>query len=443
MGTHRNAWRRTVALGVLIVFAAVSLQLRAVWQVPAELRLLPGQELSFDLGRFITAEDVSASGWVFADGASLVIRSGELGAARLKMRLLGVIPLRSVLVSVVPELEVVPGGQAIGVLVSSQGLVVAQTTQVVDADGSIRFPAREAGLRPGDVLVEMSGVPLYSVQQVHDLVDEHGRQGKPVELTVVRQGVRMKRLIRPVPVRISGPSSPLIQYRLGLRLESPAAGVGTLTFYDPVMMRFGGLGHMITDGLNNRVEVNQGRIVEATIRGIQQGARGFPGEKIGVFDGRSGEMGTIEKNTRFGIYGVLHRLPRHALHTEPVPVALAHEVRPGPAEMLTVIEGQTVESFAVNIVQVHPHRRHDGRGLVIEISDPRLLELTRGIVQGMSGSPILQDGKLVGAVTHVFVNDPARGYGILAEWMVYEAEIGSNAKDGQEFGPVNRNKILP
>src|SRR5690606_36207536 len=120
------------------------------------------------------------------------------------------------------------------------------------------------------------------------------------------------------------------------------------------------------------------------------------------------------------------------LHQEPVPVALAHEVRPGPAQMLTVVEGRQVEGFDIRIVQVHPHRRADGWGLVLEITDPRLLALSRGIVQGMSGSPILQDGRLVGAVTHVFVNDPARGYGILAEWMAYEAGSVPDSPPGGE-----------
>ncbi|OUM99778.1 MAG: SpoIVB peptidase [Firmicutes bacterium ZCTH02-B6] len=418
----------------LLLALSLSVQVRDAFRVPAEVRLLPGQEFALDLGRFLTLVDVSSSGWlVQADTGLPIIRAADAGGAQVQVRFLGVLPLRTVQVMVVPRLAVVPGGQAIGVMVSSRGLVISQTMQLVDVDGVTRFPARDAGLRPGDILVEMAGTPLYTVDQVHALVERFGRRGEPLEVVVARNGVLLTRTIVPVPVEVEEGGERAVRYRLGLRLESPAAGIGTLTFYDPTTMRFAGLGHMITDGSRNPIEVNEGRIVEAIIRGVQQGARGFPGEKIGVFDGQAGDLGTIEKNSRFGIYGHLERLPRWGLYDEPVPVALAHEVRPGPAEMLTVIDGRQVERFAVRIVQVQPHRRADGRGLVVEVTDERLLDRTRGIVQGMSGSPILQDGKLVGAVTHVFVNDPTRGYGILAEWMAYEAEIMPEVPDaGQE-----------
>lgn len=424
--SHHGRFIRRLSFVLALLFAlGLAAQFRVALRLPAQVRLLPGQEWGMEVGRWLTVVDVSASDLLLeaAGGRALLVRGQQLGSARLQLRLFGLLPLRSVQVSVVPQLSVVPGGQAIGVLISSHGLVVSQTTQVVDVDGVVRQPARDAGLMAGDMLVEIAGVSVHAVDQVQELVDSYGRRGEPLPVTFVRRGARLRRTLHPAPVHVRQGNATRVEYRLGLRLENPAAGVGTLTFYEPDRLRFGGLGHMITDGLNNRVEVNDGRIVEAMIRGIQQGARGFPGEKIGVFDGRRGELGVIEKNTRYGIYGVLHEAPRHGYLNTAVPVALAHEVQSGDAEMLTVIHGQKVESFSLRILQVHPHRRNDGRGLVIEITDERLLNATRGIVQGMSGSPILQDGKLVGAVTHVFVNDPTRGYGILAEWMAYEAEM--------------------
>lgn len=425
MGRIYFFFRRLSFVVVLLLVLIVASQVRGVLRVPGRVLLLPGQEWGVDVGRWLTIVDVSAGELLLEanEAGGLLVRGEQLGSARLQLRLFGLLPLRSVQVNVVPELAVVPGGQAIGVLVSSHGLVVTQTSQVVGIDGSARYPARDAGLLAGDIIVEMAGTNVYGVDQVQEIVERYGRRGESVPVTIVRNGARLRRTLPVVPIQVRTGGVTEIQYRIGLRLENPAAGVGTLTFYEPVEMRFGGLGHMITDGLNNRVEVTDGRIVEAMIRGIQQGARGFPGEKIGVFDGQHGEIGVIEKNTRYGIYGVLHEPPRHHYTDELLPVALAHEVTPGDAMMLTVVNGQTVEPFALRILQVHPQRRSDGRGLVIEITDRRLLEATRGIVQGMSGSPIIQDGKLVGAVTHVFVNDPTRGYGILAEWMAYEAEI--------------------
>jgi stage IV sporulation protein B len=183
-----------------------------------------------------------------------------------------------------------------------------------------------------------------------------------------------------------------------------------------------------------------GRIVSAYITGIQPGWRGLPGEKIGIFDSRQNLLGSIEKNTTFGIFGHLYPSASATLATRKVtgssslegfphkvPVALAHEVEPGPAYMMTVLHGREIEAFQVRIEKVTRQSRADDKGLIIKVTDPRLLQETGGIVQGMSGSPILQqeDGqlKLVGVVTHVFVNDQTRGYGILAEWMMAEAGL--------------------
>lgn len=408
-----------------------------VWHIPADFRLLPGQQLGLEFGRFIQVMDESATGWLsLPERGVMTVRAGDGGDARLALRLFGIVPVRRVRVSVVPELAVVPGGQAIGVLTTAYGLIVGSTLQLVDAEGQLRSPAREAGLAPGDVIARLAGQDVYSVEQVHDLVDRFGRRGEGLEVVLLRNGNELRRVLMPAAIRDPS-SSGGIGYRLGVTLENPAVGVGTLTFYDGTALRFGGLGHMITDSMNNRLEVSDGRIVEAMIRGIQKGSRGFPGEKIGAFEGDGSALGVIEKNTEFGIYGALFREPRHGLFTEPVPVALAHEVEPGDAQLLTVVDGERVEAFQLRILQVHPQRRQDGRGLVIQITDERLLDRTEGIVQGMSGSPIMQGGKLVGAVTHVFVNDPARGYGILAEWMAYEADLLEMISDAkQEFAPV-------
>ncbi|MDI3281150.1 MAG: SpoIVB peptidase S55 domain-containing protein, partial [Bacillota bacterium] len=166
-----------------------------------------------------------------------------------------------------------------------------------------------------------------------------------------------------------------------------------------------------------------GRIVPATVAGIQPGNRGQPGEKVGVFHHQAEVVGRIEKNTPFGIYGRLEKIPPRFPFQMPVPVAMAYEIREGPAEMWTVISGDQIQRFQIRITKVNRKFRADGRGLVLQVTDRQLLQRTGGIVQGMSGSPILQGGKIVGAVTHVFVNDPARGYGILAEWMLEEAGL--------------------
>lgn len=405
---------------------ALSLVALTVWvaaSYPDHLRVLPGQDHRLEVGIPYTfevgvlPEGMSAT----VHRSSIQFHSSVLGKANVTLRLLGLIPVRTVVVEVVPLVHVIPGGQAIGVMMSTNGLAVSFTTPVVDLAGAEHYPARDAGLEPGDVVMRAAGQPVRSHTQLGLLIQRYGRLREPLPLEISRNGKRVETRVLPVPTRREG-SEP--RYIIGIHFEAPAAGVGTLTFIEPTTRKYGALGHMITSGQNRPAEARDGRIVKAMISSIRPGVRGQPGEKLGVFQDDRDFVGTVEKNTKFGIFGrFVSSLPTSPYYQEPVPVALASQVKPGPAEILTVLKGEDVERFQIEIVKVDKQSRPDGRGLVIRMTDPELLSASGGIVQGMSGSPILQNGRLVGAVTHVFVNDPLRGYGILAEWMLYEAGI--------------------
>ncbi len=381
-----------------------------VWQqFPDEIRILAGEQVDLDVGPLFTLEALPQSG--------------------VELRLLGWLPIERADVRVVDRVEVVPGGQAVGILLSARGLLVVRTVTISATAGERLSPAAAAGIREGDVLVRAGNSEIEHPFELEAIVKAYGRRGESVPLTILREGQERRVDVRPALVREpDGRES----YRLGLYLKDPAAGVGTLTFWEPHSGAYGALGHVISDG-EAAARLNEGRIVSAMIHGVNPGERGRPGEKLGVFESGA-SLGSIDKNTTFGIYGRLwNRLPGGL---ETVPVALSHEIEEGPAEMLTVLEGAKVERFEIQITAVNPRAEASGRGLVLEVSDPRLLEQTNGIVQGMSGSPILQNGKLVGAVTHVFINNPRRGFGILAEWMVYEAGILA------DHGEAGRN-LLP
>jgi stage IV sporulation protein B len=206
---------------------------------------------------------------------------------------------------------------------------------------------------------------------------------------------------------------------LGIYIEDPAAGVGTLTCYNPISKRFAGLGHRIAEFAGKKgIPFEQGEIVLAKISGLRVGTPGQPGEKIGIFNSLVNPLGKIEKNSRFGIYG---RLYGDVYSTElPIPAAYGSQIKVGPAQIYTVIHGTKIEHFNVEITKVYHQDTPRDKGMVIKVIDPLLLKLTGGIIQGMSGSPIIQDGRFVGAVTHVLVNDPTKGYGVLAEWMINE-----------------------
>lgn len=435
----RPAVARRLALAAAVVLALIA-PVRTFRELPRLVRLLPAQEYHLPGGPWFKAARPGVTLEPYSLRAVVLGRSFSASLPRpvreypqtvqfsqpdesleLEWRFLGFLPVGSLRLEAVPELSVLPGGQAIGVVMSGHGLLVSRTAPVTDVSGRRRFPAREADIRPGDVIAEVNGEAVRSPMDVARIVQETGRRGARLAMVIERDGRRFRTFIDPVPV--FDERTGFQRYLLGLFLQDPVAGVGTLTFFHPVTRQYGALGHGVTAAGQELSAVVNGQIVAATIQGIQRSARGRPGEKIGSFDYRARRLGTIEKNNEYGIFGRLEMDPPGSQGTRPVPVALAHQVEPGPAVIRTVLEGDKVESFAVEIVRVLPRGRRDGRGMVVKIVDPRLLQRTEGIVQGMSGSPILQNGRLVGAITHVFVNDPSRGYGVMAEWMVYEAGL--------------------
>lgn len=377
--------------------------------VPRQLKVFPGMELAFDLQpplRLYDGNGLEITGLVSTE---------ELGTSVYRVNLFGWLPLTDVVVDVVPLIKVYPGGQSIGVLLSSDGLVINEVGGVKGLDGREYFPAKDAGIKPGDVLISIEGQNLKRPEQVTQLVNNLASERKSLKL-VVRRGNRFLTFeLSPVQTGVA--------YYLGIYVENPAAGVGTMSFYHEETGRFGALGHTITDSLGRPLKINSGSIVEASIDSVRVGSKGSPGEKVGFFHGEQDSLGRIDSNSQFGIFGEFKGKYEHPSFIEPVPVAFAHQVREGPAEIYTVLHGNRIESFAVEILKVSNQAAPSDKGLIIRVTDQRLLRETGGIIQGMSGSPILQNGMLVGAITHVFVNDPTRGYGSFAEWMIYEAGL--------------------
>lgn len=426
--------KRRKYAGLLIVVAILAVcstpQFRNICSFPEELRLSQGQEEQLNIGLPLPVSiGLSTTGVVRLNGVDdgsakvslakpLVIQSTAPGIVNLKFRLFGIIPLKTLAINVLPELKVVPAGHSIGVLVRSDGVMVVGLTEVVGEDGRSRQPAREAGLQVGDVVTRINGVTVSDDDSVARLIDECGQQGAAAQCEIRRGSQTMTKSVQPILCRETR------RYRIGMYIRDGAAGVGTLTFYDPRSGRYGALGHVITDQDTGRpITIGDGRIVAANVCGIEQGKRGQPGEKIGSFVQDQTALGNIERNTDFGIVGTLNTLPGSAIYPEPIPIALASQVAEGPAEIVTVIEGQTLERFAIEVVRVVRQGRPDTKGMVLKVTDPRLLAKTGGIVQGMSGSPIIQNGRIIGAVTHVFVNDPTRGYGVFIEWMLRDAGL--------------------
>lgn len=412
-------WMYIAGFTVLIVLL---IGLPPVLNFPHDLRLLPGQEYVLYTGPLFTVFETGAStqSTILANnGRQTTLQPATVGQHQLQLRILGWLPIRAANIDVVPEIQVMAGGQSVGVLLSATGLLVVRTVSVQGADGITYRPAAEAGILAGDVLIQVGNADLVHPSQLEEELTAYGSQRQPMPVLVQRGQKKLR--LKVTPVLGKDPQGSGFRYMLGLYLRDPIAGVGTLTFWDPISGRYGALGHMITSDEREPLAVVNGMIVPAYIHGIQPAAKGRPGEKLGLFEQGGQSVGSIDDNTSFGIFGSITHSPAQPYYSHPIPVALAHEVQPGPAYILTVVEGNTIERFSVEILEVN--RRFDSKGLVVRVNDPRLLSLTNGIVQGMSGSPIIQNGKLVGALTHVYVHNPERGFGVLAEWMVYKAGI--------------------
>lgn len=425
---HRDKIRKIIGLILvaLIVSGSFTTEVQSLFSVPAEQRLTVGDQINLAasfprhvLNNLKLHVDQKNTGVLKLNNMGIPV-AAEPGKANLQLKLFGLIPIKNMEVQVVPQVKLVPGGHSIGVLLQAEGVMVVGQSVVQDINGNKSNPAKEAGVQTGDVILKINGQSVNSDEQVAKIVDNAGKTGKKLTLVIKRKGKITGANVEPILCKDTR------RYRIGLYIRDSAAGVGTLTFYDPATKKYGALGHIITDSDTNQpIDVGAGKIVRSSVQGIQAGKKGIPGEKIGMFIDDRDFAGNIEKNTKLGIYGTLNRDPA-GMQAPALPIALGNQISEGPAKILTVLDGEKIEEFTIEIKRILPQNQPDSKGLIIEITDPRLLRRTGGIIQGMSGSPIIQNGKLVGAVTHVFINDPTRGYGCLIEWMLTEAGINQN-----------------
>ena len=334
---------------------------------------------------------------------------------RMTVMLYGIIPIKDVTVSYVNSPKLIPSGEAFGLKMLTDGVMITEYGTVEGAS-SVLSPAKEGGLLPGDVIVSANGVKISSGDQLTKAVQLNGAQ---TNLTILRGEEKIHISLTPAKSKTDG------LYKLGIWTRDSCAGIGTITYYDPQNSSYGGLGHSVcgTD-TGNILPLSQGETVPVSINNVIKGLNGCPGELCGTFLSAAA-TGSILMNTDCGIFGESFNIPQSGA----IPLGLKQEVEIGEATVLTTLEGSTPKPYTVMIEKVNFNSDSAVKNMVIRITDKELLAKTGGIVQGMSGSPIIQNGKLVGAVTHVFVNDISRGYGIFAENMY---DISSAIGGGEE-----------
>ena len=303
---------------------------------------------------------------------------------------------------------VCPGGIPFGVKFYTDGVIVSSLEEVPTEDG-ITSPALNAGLKIKDIIIEINGRHVTGAAAVSAAIASCG--GKPLVLTVKRGSETLELTL--IPAKSTGDG----KYKAGMWLKDSTAGVGTITYINPETGEFAGLGHGICDGdTGELLPLMRGVVMDVTVNGIKRGIPGSPGELRGSFG--AAKIGTLIGNSNTGVYGVLSNMPKEF---ETVEIGGRNEIHEGTATIISTLDGNGRCEYTVELSAIE--RSGTGsKNFIVTVTDKALLEKTGGIVQGMSGSPILQDGKLVGAVTHVFVNDPTKGYGIFAENMLETAK---------------------
>ena len=331
----------------------------------------------------------------------------SVGEYKLNISLFNKIPIKISNLTISDRQYVVPSGEIIGLRIFTKGVMIVSIEEIDTRKGSAN-PAKTAKLQKGDVICRIDGCLIENSAQVERIVT--ACEGKKLSVEFIRNGNTFSTSITPVY------SVSENKYKTGLWIRDSAAGIGTMTFYEKKSGFFACLGHAVCDIDTGEVlPLSNGDIVDATISGCVKGKSGTAGELCGNFKSQS--LGTLFINDNFGVYGYLKNTDTNP---EEIPIALKNEIRTGNAQIISTVENESKAYYDIEIEKINPDDK-DGKNMVIKITDSKLIEKTGGIVQGMSGSPIIQDGRLVGAVTHVFLNDPTRGYGIFAETMIKQA----------------------
>lgn len=423
--TNEQRYRRLLwvllGIGIFLFFFCCVLFFHE--KIPDHMNLVQGerQTLDFDLPKdtivYEEAVEADVSGKSNIPRENLHITADSVvadqtGNYTISCKLFGWIPIKSIQVSVVEQNWLYPCGDPVGIYMKTDGVLVVGTGSIEGMDGISYEPAYHI-LQSGDYILAANGTETPNKEMLVQVIRES--QGETVALRVRRGEEEIEMAVQPVMTRQE-------EYKIGVWVRSDTQGIGTMTYVDS-QGHFGALGHGINDiDTSTLLELKKGTLYGASIRSVVKGTKGMPGELAGVIHYRDDAvLGTIEQNTETGIFGTLS-CNLDCFHLEgPVEVAYKQEVQEGPAVIRSSIDG-TMREYEIRIDKVYLNSSDANKGLVIEVTDPELLEMTGGIVQGMSGSPIIQDGKLVGAVTHVLVNDPTRGYGIFIENMLDAAE---------------------
>ena len=393
-----------IALSAMAFLCNYSPWVREAASLPDALTLTSGQKFVVQTGLpMLAASDGGAVSVLASQDERVTISAEAGGQTSVTFSLLGLIPVHETRVNVVEERTLIPGGQAVGVALKTRGVLV-----VSDA-------AKGRTLRAGDVILSADGKNVKSTKALSEQVGT--AQTDTVRLEVLRGGQTITVDAQAEPDPSDG------RRKLGVWVRDSTAGVGTLTYIDPANQAYGALGHAIVDADTGRLlAAREGAILHASIVGVTKGQSGKAGELKGNFLKAGEQIGSLMENCEYGIYGVLDDMPENLLYPQGLRAGARSAVHTGAASIIATVDADGPQEYGVEIVRCFAQSEPSQKGMILRVTDERLLEKTGGIVQGMSGSPILQDGRIIGAVTHVYLSDATQGYGMYIEWMLEKSD---------------------
>ena len=390
-------------LSIIYMYALV------IGNIPKEIVVFEGEEISMKtlLGISIKGENLETIETCSSNTNKI---SDEAGKSSLQVSLFDNITLKNVDVSVLPKTTVIPVGNIAGVKLYTNGVLVVGMSEIEGKDNKKYKPYENTGIEEGDTIIKINEEEIGSTNDLIEVVNMS--QGKEIKVEYIHEDDTKECSITPVETSSN-------EYKLGLWVRDSAAGVGTVSFYEPETRTFGALGHGITDiDTNELINIASGEFITTRILNITKGKSGNPGRIQGTIENQQ-NIGLISKNSKFGIYGKVNNISSLDIDTsKEMEVALREEIQEGKATILCSLDNQKPQEYEIEIQKIYKENNYDNKSMKIRVTDTRLIEKTGGIIQGMSGSPIIQNGKFVGAVTHVLVNNPQEGYGVFADLMI-------------------------
>ncbi len=390
----------------LILFLIILLSyVTNITQIPSNIILLSGEKINIKklYGiEFTTQKNNIVETW----------QGENTENQKINVSLFGKIKVKEVSVTTIPETKVIPIGSLIGLKLYTNGVLVIGVTELTNINNEIERPYEKTNIKEGDTIIELDGKEIDSVKTLQDIVNNS--KGNEIEIKYVHNNEIITSKIKPMQINKS-------EYRLGLWVRDSASGIGTISFYEPNSKKFAALGHGISDSdTEELLNIETGEVVTSKVVSITKGTNGIPGEIKGSISNGT-LIGSVNENTNFGIFGNIDNVEGINIidkYKNGVEVASRDEIKIGDAKILCSMEDGKIDEYDIKITDIYKENDIDNKSMEVKITDKKLIDKTGGIICGMSGSPILQNGKLIGVLTNVLVANPEIGYGVFADTMI-------------------------